>query len=95
MKPTLSIENGYVTLELSPGQCAALAKACYLVSEQSCETELDLWRTFAALFHACTIAGYAQWHLPGPEFETLLEQLALLNLGRDKDDKSKLNGHNH
>jgi hypothetical protein len=46
------------------------------------------------LFHACTVAGFAQWHLSGPDLEALLHQLDLLNLSRNDDhDKSKLNGH--
>jgi hypothetical protein len=91
----LNFENGYVTIELSPFQCATLAKACYFASEQSCEAEIDFWRTLAALFHACCVAGFAQWHMSGPDLEALLEQLDLLNLRRNnKDsDQDKLNGH--
>ena len=94
MKPTLNFENGYVTIELSPFQCASLAKACHFASEQSCEPEIDFWRTLAALFHACTVAGFAQWHLSGPDLEALLHQLDLLNLRRnDDDDESRWNGY--
>lgn len=95
MKPTLDFENGYVTIELSPFQCASLAKACYIASEQSYEAEIDLWRTLAALFHACTVAGCAQWQMSKPDLEAMLEQLALLNLsGHNKDSpQSGLNGH--
>jgi len=91
----LTIENGYVTIELSPFQCANLAKACHLASEQSCEAEIELWRTLAALFHACTVAGYAQWHMSDPDLEALREQLAMLNLRRNNNDtpKNRLNGH--
>ncbi len=35
MKPMLNFENGYITIELSPFQCANLAKACHFASEQS------------------------------------------------------------
>ena len=87
-------ENGYVTIELSPFQCADIAEACHFASEYSFDEKMDAWRTLAALFHACTIAGFAQWHLSGPGLEALLHQLDLLNLRRnDDDDKSKLNGH--
>ena len=97
MKSMLNFENGYVTIELSPFQCANLAKACHFASEQSCEAEIDFWRTLAALFYACTIVGYAQWHMCSPDLEALLEQLDLLNLRRnnDVDDQTKRNGHQH
>lgn len=94
MKPMLNFENGYVTIELSPFQCANLAKACHFASEQSCDADIEFWRTLAALFHACTIVGYAQWQMSSPDLEALLEQLTMLNLREtDNDDKSKLNGH--
>ena len=90
------IKNGYVTIELSPFQCANIAEACYFASEYSFDEKVDTWRTLAALFHACTVAGFAQWHLSGPELEALLQQLDLLNLGRNNDHgKNKLNGHEH
>jgi hypothetical protein len=90
-------ENGYVTIELSPFQCANLAKACQFASEQSCEAEIEFWRTLADLFHACTVAGFAQWHMSSPDLEALFEQLAMLNLGRNNNDtpKNGLNGHKH
>ena len=95
MKPMLNFENGYVTIELSPFQCATLAKACYFASEESCDADIEIWRTLAALFHACCVAGYAQWHMSGPDLEVLFEQLAMLNLRKDNNDdhKSRLNGH--
>jgi hypothetical protein len=97
MRPIIDFENGYVTIELSPFQCASLARACHFVSEQSFDPDIEFWRTLAALFHACTIVGYAQWHMSSPDYEALLEQLAMLNLGKnDKNDsQSGLNGHNH
>ncbi len=92
MKPTLNLENGYVTLELSPLQCATLAKACYFASEQSYEAEIDFWRTLAALFHACSLAGYAQWQMSDADLAALLRQLDLLNLRRNRADaKSRSN----
>jgi hypothetical protein len=97
MGSMLTFDDGYVTIQLSLFQCATLAKACYFASEGSCEAEIELWRTLAALFHACCVAGYAQWHLSSPDLEVLLEQLAMLNLrkGGNDDDKSRLNGHGH
>jgi hypothetical protein len=93
----LSFENGYVTIELSPFQCATLAKACYFASEESCDADIEIWRTLAALFHACSVAGFAQWHMTSSDLETLLEQLAMLNLRKDDNDghTSRLNGHAH
>ena len=90
-------EDGYVTIEFSPFQCANLARACYFASEESLDEYIEVWRTLADLFHACTIAGYAQWHMSNPDLEALLHQLNLLNLRRNDndDDKSKLNGHKH
>ncbi len=90
----LNPENGYTTLEFSPFQCASLARACYFASEQSYDPDIELWRTSAGLFHACAVAGYAQWHMSAPDLEALLDQLARLNLRKDDhDDKSQLNGH--
>jgi hypothetical protein len=90
-------ENGYVTIELSPFQCASLAKACYFASEQSCDAEIDFWRTLAALFHACSVAGFAQWQMSSPDLEALFEQLAILNLRKSNSDtfKHSPNGHKH
>ena len=96
MKPIFNFENGYVTIEFSPFQCAALSKACYFASEESYDVDIEIWRAFADFFHVCTIAGFAQWHMSGPDLEALLRQLDLLNLRSDNDDdKSKLNGHKH
>jgi hypothetical protein len=53
----LNIENGYVTIQLSAAQCAILAKACRFASEETLSDDIDHWRTMAALFHACAIAG--------------------------------------
>ena len=94
MKPILNFENGYVTIELSPFQCANIAEACHFASEYSFDEKVDAWRTLAALFHACTIAGFAQWHMCDPDLEATLDQLDLLNLRRnDDDDKCELKSH--
>jgi hypothetical protein len=81
MMSLLKIENGYATIELSPFQCATLARACHFASQQSLDAEIDAWRTLATLFQACTIAGFAQWHMSSPDLEVLFEQLARLDLG--------------
>lgn len=55
-------------------------------------------RSLAALFHACTIVGYAQWQMSSLDLEELLHQLDLLNLRgnhNDDDNNSKLNGHQY
>lgn len=93
MKPMPNFENGYVTIEFSPFQCADLAEACRFASEYSFNEKIDTWRTFADLFHACTVAGFAQWHLSDPDLAAFLHQLDLLNLSKSNNDKSKLNGH--
>ncbi len=95
MKPILNFENGYVTIELSPFQCASLAKACHFASEKSVEPDIDAWRTLAALFHACTVVGLTQWQMSKSELEELFEQLARLNLGRDdhSEHSDRQNGH--
>ena len=77
---TLNIENGYVTIQLSAAQCTTLAKACQFASEETLCENLDHWRTFAVLFHACAIAGYAQWHMCSPDVETLNDQLFIVGL---------------
>ena len=87
----LNFKNGYVRIELSPFQCANLAKACHFASEQSCDADIEVWRTLAALFHACTIVGFAQWHMCGSDLEALLHQLDLLNLRRNDADDLKSN----
>jgi len=86
-----------VTIELSPLQCASLAKACHFASEKSVEPDIDVWRTLAALFHACTVVGFTQWQMSKSELEELFEQLAKLNLGRDDNSEhnDRQNGHKH
>ena len=90
-------DNGYVTIEFSPFQCANLAKACYFASKESMDENVEIWRTLADLFYACTVAGFAQWHMSSPDLEALFYQLELLKL-REKhkgDNNDKLNGHQY
>lgn len=77
---TLNIENGYITIQLSAAQCATLAKACRLASEETLNAEIDHWRTLAVLFHACAIAGYAQWQMCPLDIVALDEQLCIIGL---------------
>lgn len=79
MKP-LNIKNGYITLQLSAAQCATLAKACRFASEKTLSDDIDHWRTFAVLFHACAIAGYAHWQMRPLDLTALDEQLFLSSL---------------
>ncbi len=110
MKPMLNFEDGYVTIELSPFQCASLAKACHFASEKSFDPDIDNWRTLASLFHACTVVGLTQWQMSKSELEAVLKELENLNFGQDDglmssddglmpDDNSKhnnrRNGHQH
>jgi len=97
MKPLLTIKNGYITLELSPYQCASLAKACQEASEKSFEPDIDEWRTLAALFHACTVAGFTQWQLSNAELDELQAQLASLNISNHdtNEECDRRNEHNH
>lgn len=76
-----------MTIELSPFQCADIAEACHFAGEYSFDEKVDAWRTLAALFHACTVAGFAQWHMCDPDLEATLDQLDLLNLRRNDDDE--------
>ena len=77
---TLCIKNGYVTIQLSAAQCAILAKACRFASEETLTDDIDHWRTFAVLFHACAIAGYAQWQMCPLDIADLDEQLFIVGL---------------
>ncbi len=93
----LNFENGYVTIELSPFQCASLAKACHFASEKSLGPDIDDWRTLAALFHACTVVGLTQWQMSKSELEELLAQLAELNLSQNdhSEPNDRRNGQQH
>lgn len=75
-----SIRNGYITIQLSAAQCATLAKACRFASEETLSEDIDHWRTLAALFHACAIAGYAQWQMCPLDMAALDEQLFIAGL---------------
>ncbi len=76
----LSIEDGNVTIQLSAYQCASLARACCFASDRSVSGDIEFWRTLAALFQACAIAGYAQWHMCPCDLEALVGQLAIVGL---------------
>ena len=53
----LKFQDGYVILTLSAEQCADLAEVCYFASEESLAAEIDIWRTFAMMFHGYTEPG--------------------------------------
>ncbi|MDM8531282.1 hypothetical protein QUF63_08915 [Anaerolineales bacterium HSG25] len=97
MKPTLTFEHGHVTIELSPYQCATLAKACQFASEKSLDPDIDGWRTLAALFHACTMVGLSQWHMSQAQLDALQEQLVSLGMGSHAHQAGheRRNGHQH
>ena len=79
MKPTLTFQDGYVTLELSPFQCASLAKACQVACEHSLRPERDHWRSLGLLFQACLVAGLGQAQLSSAEAAAVIEQVDKLN----------------
>jgi hypothetical protein len=81
---TLNIKDGYTTIQLSSFQCASLARACHLASEKTFSDDIDFWRTLAALFQACAIAGYAQWQMCPYDVEALNEQLDMVDLQESK-----------
>lgn len=81
----LSIKNGYVTLQLSAAQCAALAKACQVAGEETLSQDIDHWRTLALLFHACAIASYAQWQMCSCDIAALERQLLIVGLADSVD----------
>ena len=76
----LNTENGYITIQLSAAQCATLAKACRFASEETLCEDIDHWRTMTVLFHACAIAGYAQWQMYPLDVAALDEQLLIVGL---------------
>ncbi|MDM8520213.1 hypothetical protein QUF64_09205 [Anaerolineales bacterium HSG6] len=80
MKPIINIEHGQLTIELSPFQCASLAKACHLTCEKTGSPDVDEWRVLGTLFQACSMIGLAQWHMSQAQLEALTEQLVALQL---------------
>ena len=80
----LTIRDGKIILELTPIQCATIAKACQQASRQTDCDDLDSWRTMGALFQACAAAGYAHWHLSPFEADTWAEELVIAGLVGDE-----------
>ncbi|MBV7333523.1 hypothetical protein KFU94_35880 [Chloroflexi bacterium TSY] len=72
---TLCIKSGEATIRLSPAQCAVLAKICHQAYSTTFSGDIDQWRTFETLFHACAIAGFTQQHLCPYNEIALYEQL--------------------
>lgn len=60
---TPQINSGEVTIRLSPAQCFLLAKICHQAYSTTFSGNIDEWRTFETLFHACAIAGLARQHM--------------------------------
>ena len=69
-----------ITLKLSARQCASLARACCFAGQESPDKEAALWSLLGGLFHACAVAGFAQWHMRPGEAAVLAEQLMALDL---------------
>ncbi|MBV7329233.1 hypothetical protein KFU94_13480 [Chloroflexi bacterium TSY] len=77
---TLQINGGEVTIRLSPVQCFLLAKICHQAYTSIHVGDIDSWRTFATLFHACAIAGLAQQHMCPWDEVAFSEQLMNVDL---------------
>jgi hypothetical protein len=78
----IDIKDGCVILHLTPPQCASLAKACQFAGHHTFSDEIDYWRTFAALFYACAMAGFAQWHMHPVDAAEVDRQLEISGLGK-------------
>jgi hypothetical protein len=78
--PLIDIKDGCIILHLTPAQCASLAKACEFAGQHTLSAELDLWRTFAALFYAGAVAGFAQWQMCPVDASAVDRQLELSGL---------------
>ena len=76
----LSYEEGYITLRLTPAQCAMIARACRFAGEAAFTGEVDAWRTLAMLFQACTGVGLARWHMQPTDEKALDEALHMSDL---------------
>ncbi len=76
----IDIKDGCVILQLTPPQCASLAKACQFAGHHTLSDEIDHWRTFAALFYACAAAGFAQWHMQPVNASEVNRQMEMIGL---------------
>lgn len=76
----IDVKDGCIILHLTPPQCASLAKACHYAGHHTLSDEIDHWRTFAALFHACAVAGFAQWHMTPVDASAVERQLEISGL---------------
>ena len=74
------IKHGTVTIELSPPDCAVLAKMSRLACQHSTDEEIDMWQAMTTLFHACAIASYGQWHICAEDEQTINDQLRQVGL---------------
>ncbi len=69
-----------IALKLSAGHCVSLARICEFAGRESPDKEASLWVLLAGLFHACAVAGFAQWGQEPVEATVLAEQLLMLAL---------------
>ncbi len=84
--PLIDIKDGCIILHLTPAQCASLAKACQFAGHHTLSAELDHWRTFAALFYAGAVAGFAQWQMRPVDASAVDRQLELSGLREVADE---------
>ncbi len=76
----IDIKDGNVILHLTLPQCASLAQACQFAGHHTLSDEIDHWRTFAALFYASAVAGFAQWQMSPIETSEVERQLEMIGL---------------
>ncbi len=67
------IDNGYTTLRLPRVHWASLSRVCWFAAQESPDKEAAFWSLLGGLFHACAVAGFAQWHLGPAEAAVLAE----------------------
>ncbi len=90
----IDIKDGCLILCLTPPQCASLAKACQFAGHHTLSDEIDHWRTFAALFHAGAVAGFAQWHMCPVDAQAVDMQLEMSGLQEVKVEQVNLEAIN-
>ncbi len=91
----IKIKGGRVTIHLTPPQCASLAKACEFAGLNTLSDDIDNWRTFAAMFYACSVAGYGQWNTCPKDAQAIkaaLDKSGLNEVAAEEIDIIKANG---
>ncbi len=84
----IKLKDGRITIHLTPPQCASLAKACEFAGLNTLSDDIDDWRTFAAMFYGCSVAGYGQWNTCPKDAQAI--EAALKKSGLDKDDAEEI-----